>query len=88
MSKYKATLTDRLFVGLISGIMALVIAGFIWFVIAAHIIFANMLPSIFVWGIGLVGFVMGFLTLENYLLKILSAIWNFIYKYIGWLIPY
>ncbi|MEE9445811.1 MAG: hypothetical protein V3V19_09125 [Cocleimonas sp.] len=82
MNKDNATLTDRFFVGLASGVMAIVTTGVIWILLAtlATYIFHIMVPSIFVWGSGVVGFAMGFLTLENYALKVLSPVWHFIYK--------
>lgn len=87
MNKDNANITDRLFIGLASGVMVLITAGIIWLILAADI-FHVMLPSIFVWGSGILGFVMGFLTLENYVLNVLSYIWHFVYKYISWLIPF
>ena len=85
-NKDNVNLNDRFLIGLASGAMALITAGLIWFLLAADV-FHIMLPAIFVWGSGLLGFAMGFLTLENYVLSVLSAIWGFIYKFISWLIP-
>jgi len=85
MNNDNASLADRSIIGLASGVMALITAGIIWFILAADI-FHIMLPSIFVWGSGIIGFFMGFLTLENYILNMLSAIWHFIYKRISWFI--
>ncbi len=87
MNKDNASLADRLLIGLASGAMALVTVGIIWILLATNI-FHIMLPSVFVWGSGILGFVMGFLTLENYLLSGLSAIWHFIYKHISWFFPH
>ena len=87
MNKDNATLIDRFLIGLASGVMALITTGFIWFVLAADI-FHIMLPSVLVWGSGILGFAMGFLMLENTILKVLSPIWHFIYKHILWFIPY
>jgi hypothetical protein len=87
MNKDNATLTDRFFIGFASAAMAIVTTGFIWILLASENTTHIILPSIFVWGSGIIGLVMGFLTLENYLLNVLSAIWHFIFKHISWFHP-
>jgi tetrahydromethanopterin S-methyltransferase subunit F len=83
-NKDNATLADRLIIGLASGVMAIVTAGIVWILLASENITHIILPSVFVWGSGIIGLVIGFLTLENYLLNVLSPIWHFIFKHISW----
>jgi len=81
------TLADRFFVGFLSGLTALVTAGLIWMLLAVEI-FHIVLPSLFVWGSGIIGFLMGFFMLENYLLDFLGRVWHFLYGFVKHLFPY
>ena len=79
------TLTDRLALGFGSGVIAFITGTILW--VSFHLLFAKtgefgvILPFYSVWIFSGFGFILGALTLEDYLLKLLTPVWNFIYKY-------
>jgi len=79
------TLIDRLALGFGSGVIAFITGTILW--VSFHLLFAKSgefevaLPFYSVWWFSGIGFILGALTLEDYLLKLLTPIWSFIHKY-------
>ena len=79
------TIIDRLALGFGSGMIAFITGTILW--VALQLLFAKTgefgvaLTFKTVWFFSGISFVVGVLTLEDYLLKLLAPIWNFIYKY-------
>lgn len=79
------TIIDRLALGFGSGVIAFITGTILW--LALYLLFAKagelgtVLTFNTVWFFSGINFVLGFVTLEDYLLKLLTPIWNFIYKY-------
>ncbi len=84
-NKEATTLVDRLALGFGSGVIAFITGTILWLLF--HLLFAKagefgvVLPFYLVWLFSGIGFILGALTLEDYLLKLLSPIWSFVYKY-------
>ncbi len=81
----KTTITDRLALGFGSGLITFITATILWLLV--HLLFAkaalgfgSVIPFYVVWFVSIVGFILGFATLEIHLLKIISPIWSFIHK--------
>ena len=79
MDNEDATLTDRLALGFGCAVITFITAFILWamanwlfFSINNHIMF----PFYLVFLLTFIGFIVGALTLENYLLKIFSPIWS------------
>ncbi len=79
------TLIDRLALGFGSGVIAFITGTILW--VSFHLLFAKAgefgvsVPFYSVWLFSGIGFILGALTLEDYLLKLLSPIWSFVHKY-------
>jgi len=79
------TLIDRLALGFGSGVIAFITGTILW--VSLHLLFAKagefgvILPFYSVWLFSGIGFILGALTLEDYLLKLLTPVWSFVYKY-------
>ena len=79
------TLIDRLALGFGGGVIAFITGTILW--VSFHLLFTEAgefgvaLPFYSVWWFSGIGFILGALTLEDYLLKLLTPIWSFIHKY-------
>ncbi len=81
--KEKTKLTDRLTVGVLSGIAALLTGTFIWFIVFYFLSTVNIEyePSfMYVVVFSIFMFVLGFATMTNVVSKILGALWHFLYR--------
>ena len=75
----KATLFDRLAVGILSAFLAAITYGFIWLIFAL-LFNVGMLPiELFIIFTGFM-FLLSFFTLDNYVIKILTPLWNVIIR--------
>lgn len=78
-------LIDRLVLGFGSGVIAFIIGTIFW--VSFHLLFAKegelgaFLSFYSVLLFSGAGFILGALTLEDYLLELLTPVWGFVYKY-------
>ena len=77
----KVTLIDRIAVGLLSAFMAVITYGVFWVIFARGAEVAILPIGGFYLFAG-VFFLLGFITLDNYVIDILAPIWNFIVKFV------
>lgn len=85
-SNEETTLADRLALDFGSGVMSFITATILWvifyFFLAKANIFDFSIPFSIVWFFAVVGFILGALTMEDYVLKIVAPIWRGVYKLI------
>ena len=78
----KITLYDRIAVGFVSGVLAAITYVFLWSIFALFA-YGHILPiEIFYLFIGGI-FLLGFFTLDNYFIEILTSLWRFIIRAFG-----
>ena len=77
---------ERAYIGVLSGILALVTGTFIWFVALRFLALIDIYfePSFtYVIIFCAVMFILGFASMENWVLNILEAIWKYLYRFLG-----
>ena len=78
----KITLFDRIAVGFLSAVLAVMTYLFLWSIFALFS-FGHILPiEIFYFFVGGM-FALGFFTLDNYFIEILVSLWRFIIRVFG-----
>ena len=83
LSVEENTITDRIAVGLLSGIAAFLTGAFIWFIVFYTFStsgFEYQPPFVPVLIFAAVMFYLGFATLSNVVARVLGAIWRFLYR--------
>jgi len=88
LNNKETTMIDRLSIALGSAVITFITAAILWSIYRLFFgIEDEGLGAFFpFYWVGLfagLGFVLGFLTLENYLLSILAPIWSFVYRYVS-----
>ena len=83
-SNEETTLTDRLALGFGSGVMSFITATILWIIFYVFLAKANIfdfsIPFSIVWFFSAIGFVLGALTMEDYVLKIVAPLWRVIFE--------
>lgn len=84
-SQGKASIVDRVSVGMLSGVAALLTGAFIWFLVFYSLSMLDIdyqPPFMYVIVFSVVMFVLGFATMNNLVSNILGSVWHFLYRWL------